>query len=497
MKLTAKQCEYVIVSIIIVLAVLASISQTILYVLKTPPGHTFLFIHNYIEDYYYYLHLMRQGWEGNWLATSWLTPEVFPGAFVNVWFLLLGHLAKFMHLSLPVMYLTSRIAGAGVLLYFSYLLIGRVFSDSRIKRIVALLFVSFSTYWWGWTNSNPTVAPLVHDWTELDPLFRLSYMPHHLWAKICMVAAFLMLLKQKNLFGIWHLPVWQAGLAFSIVVVAMGLTNPVAYATFVPVVLLWLLLSLKLLNRSQWMSVGIAVSVVVMVSIYHRGIQMTMFPWTTYIVWEKVQYAIFYSGYVQALGPAFPLFFIAVPWLWKKGIVGRLLIAWAGASWVGLVLSPFIPLSNSRYLGGYQFIPLGIGATAGIWQFRKTLVRTVLLVFLFFYFAIGLFASWKEHVGYREQNKGNIQVYVPNGLMDAFGFIEKNTPKDAIIAAPYEISTMIPAMTGRRVLVGHPLMTFEANKKQEALAYSDTLRQFGATHQLRIENGVYHVAELR
>ncbi|MBI3577113.1 hypothetical protein HY086_03705 [Candidatus Gottesmanbacteria bacterium] len=466
MQIVKKYREYILVSFIIVLAVLTSISQTLLYLFQTPSGHTFLFAHNFLEDYYYYLHLMRQGWEGYWLATSWMTPEKFLPAFVNTWFLFLGHLAKFLNVSLPLMYFFSRIAGGVTLLLLSYVLIQKIFSNSLIKRIVALLFVSFSTYWWGWSNGGPTVAPLVHQWTELDPLFRTSFVPHHLWAKVFMVAAFFLILRRKTFFLL-------------ALVFFMGLTNPVVYVTYLPIILLW---------RTRWHFIAISFFVAGAIGLYDHYLELHIFPWSSYLPWEQtVRYPVSLVAYLQSLGPTFPLFLVALGWLWKKGSVGRLLIAWVAVGFLNIfVVSKFVTLSNSRYLGGYQFIPLAIGAVEGIWRFARPVFRATLAFLLLGYFSVGLWASWKEHVGYVEQNKNNIQIYVPNDLLDAFRFIENNTPKDAVIAAPYEISTMIPALTGRRVVAGHQLMTYQAQTKRIELEkiLSGQMKKYNTTYVL-------------
>ncbi len=479
MENRGEKIEYIVVSIVIVLAVAASISQTILYAIKTPAERSFLFIHNYIEDYYYYLHLMRQGWEGNWLATSWMSAEVFPGAFVNVFFLLLGHAAKLINVSLPAMYLLSRVVGAGALIFFAYLLIARIFADSAIKRLTALLFVSFSTYWWGWENGQPSVVRLVHEWTELDPFFRMSFVPHHLWAKVFMlVSLFVFATTQKMTL--------KKCVVVGLLTAAIGFTNPVAYVTLVPTLLLWVLFCFERHSLAKLVPILTVVPVAALVAFYHRHIQQNIFPWTSYLRWEKVEYPIRVSDYLQALGPTVPLFLLALVWLWKRKSAGRLLIAWVASSWIGLFLVPYIPLSNSRYLGGYQFIPLAIGAVAGIWRLRYPVARAVMAMALLGYFSVGLLASWREHVGYVEQNKNSIQVYVPNDLTDAFRFIEKNTSKDSVIAAPYEISTMIPALTGRRVVAGHPMMTYQAQEKRADLEkiLSGQVRKYNPSYLL-------------
>lgn len=468
--------EYILVSILIIFAILLSISQTILYVLHTPPGYTFLFIHNFIEDYYYYLHLMRQGWEGYWTATSWLTPEVYPGAVLNVFFLLLGHMARIFHIGIPMMYLFARISGGVLLLILVYVLIQKIFPKDRSKRIGAFVLVLFGTYWWGWQAGRPAVSLLAHQWTELDPIFRWSYIPHHLWSKVGMVSLIVLLIKPKKSVGYL--------LTISALTALTGLINPVVYATFLPLIGLWA--GLEFLRNTEqrknvwfylpWICIVFSALVV---GLYHRNLSLTLFPWTSYEIWEKtLQYSVRISDYAISLGPNFVLFLLAVPLIWRYGRTGTLLIAWVASSWVMLFGFRFlVPVTVERYLGGYQFIPIGIGAAEGLFFIAKRIIRkdyaiivAGMLFLLMVYHFIGLSASLKEHRRYIAENATNPQVYIPDDLMHAFSYIEKETLRQSVVLAPYWISTMLPALTGTRVIGGHVLMTYLSGEKQKTLA---------------------------
>lgn len=428
-------------------------------------------VHNFIEDYYQYLDIMRQGFDGWWGATSRMTHEVYPRMFVSVFLLFLGHAARFLHVSLPVAYTGARILGGMALMILVYQLIRRTFTphpssgagfpQSFFKRIIAFCFVLFGTYFWGWSASGPTVASLTHAWTELDPIFRWSFVPHHLWSKVGMVAAFLFLLRPSSLIP---------DSIFLILVILMGFTNPVVYATFVPTLALYLLFSLARggLAKLDWRAVG-AIGVAGVVLLYHRYLQTNIFPWTSYLLWEQtLNYKVHPFDYGVSLGPTLILFVLAIPTLWHMGKVGRLLLAWAASSWIMLyIVGPFVPVTPERYLGGYQFIPLGIGAVVWIFSLkRRGLLRLGIIVLLLGYFAVGLRASFTEAAGYVAANRNNSQVYVPKELMDAFTYLSTHGSSEDVVIAPYEISTMIPAFTGRRVLAGHAMFTKDVAAKK-------------------------------
>lgn len=411
---------------------------------------------------------MRQGWDGWWVVTSRMTPEVYPRMFVSMFLLFLGHIARVLHISLPAVYTGARILGGGVLMVLVYQFIRKIFPESYKKRIVAFCFVLFSTYVWGWGPNGPTVATLTHAWTELDPIFRWSFVPHHLWSKVGMLAVFLLLLQPST---ILH------NSLFMLLVFVMGFTNPVVYATFVPTLALYLLFSLARggLARLDWRAVG-AIGVAGVVLLYHRYLQTNIFPWTSYLLWEQtLSYKVNPLDYALSLGPTLLLFIIAVPTLWQKGRVGRLLVAWAASSWIMLyIVGPFIPVTPERFLGGYQFIPLAIGAAVFIFSHKSlpagkaglNLLWLGVAGALLVYFAIGMYASFREHAGYVAANRNNPQVYVPKELMDAFAYLSTHGSSEDVVIAPYEISTMIPAFTGGRVLAGHALFTKDVASKK-------------------------------
>lgn len=471
--------EFIIVSIIITCAVLISMSQTILYRLEVPKGFIYLYVHNYVEDYYYYLHIMRQGFDGNWLATSRLTSELFSPRFINPFFLLLGHVARVSSLSLPTIYTLARVSGNIVLLVLCFIIIHFVFPLERSKRILALLLVIFGTSWWGIVNGKVILPKLVLNWTELDALFRWSYIPHHLWSKVYMVGALIALVKfltdQKRIFWVY---------LYITCVIAMGFTSPVAIVTFVGILFLSCIFLLIGFGKQTPSLVGkfirlslIGFGICVVIAIYHRFIEHEVFPWSSYLEWEKVHYDISIWDYIISLGPLFLLFCIAIQAMIRRNILGVVLVSWGISGFILLFfLSPFLPLSNIRFLEGYQFIPIAIGAVIGIEIISAILSKRLSIpkkriiwcayLLLIVYFVIGLYASFAQQVLYIKMNKFNTQVYIPRDLWDLLSFINIYTPRESIVVAPYAISTMIPAFTSARVIAGHPMMTYRYNDKR-------------------------------
>lgn len=433
----------VIVIALVIVGVIISMSQTIADVLSTPIGTTFPLVHNYAQDYYYYLHLMRQGWDGAWLATSKLTPEVFPPQFVNPFFLVLGHVSRIFSLPLPFSYTAARVLGGVLIIVLSYILAGR--------NILAILLLIFGSFWWGWGAAGPTVPTLVHLWTELDPMVRLSFIPHHVWSKVFMLGTFLLILRSKRIGRV------------AVGTLAAGLVSPVVLVTMIPTLVLFLIMEKKTFSWRFSMPIIVSIIVGILVALYHRHVETGVFPWTSYKPWEDVvRFSIRPMDYVQSLGPVFVLFLISLPHLWRSR-VGRLLIAWAFSGWLmAFFVGGLLPLWNIRYLEGYQFIPVALGAAAGL---GKKMISILLVGMIIIHGSIGFIASWNEHKQYLTHDLGNPMVYVPNGTMEALTFLGSQN-SDAVILAPFDIGSMIPAYSSLRVVGGHNLMTFHAPEKR-------------------------------
>ena len=73
-----------------------------------------------------YLAKMRQGYDGSWLFHLVYTPEPHMGAHIYLYYLALGHLARWLGLSLPVIYHVARLLSGIAMLVAIYRLASRV-----------------------------------------------------------------------------------------------------------------------------------------------------------------------------------------------------------------------------------------------------------------------------------------------------------------------------------------------------------------------------------
>src|SRR5215218_7010137 len=121
--------------------VLLAFSPLLCVALHGTPGWQFMgVLHNY-QDGATYISKMRLGFEGNWLVYFQDTPEAHSGAFIQVIYLLLGHLARVISIPPIVMFHVARV-GAALFMYVAlYQLGATIWTRVRARRIFFLIVV--------------------------------------------------------------------------------------------------------------------------------------------------------------------------------------------------------------------------------------------------------------------------------------------------------------------------------------------------------------------
>lgn len=413
---------------------------------RTPPNTTYTYVHNHSEDYFFHLHVMRQGYEGAWTVIPRMTPEEYPARFATPFFLVLGKLGHVLPLGMGELYTLARVLGAIALMIVIYGLISHLFPDSA-SRIAAFALTLSGTFLPTLSGDIPVLVRSI--WTELDPLMRLSFVPHHLWSKVLMVGLLLLFLKKRS-------PV-----LIGILTAIAGFVSPVFLVTYMATLTLWVAVESVLtrtISRTLIVSYFSGLSAGLFVSIYHMWLSKSSFPWTTYgPPWEGNWLYLFpWWMYVQQFGPLLLFAVIGSVKSFRKSPAVRLLTCWVIVGWVFIfVLRPFLPFSNSRYLSGYQWIAVGILAYEGIRRFKH---QTLLVVLLLLLSVPSWYLSLQNVVKKVNANVSNPQYVMSNDIEKTLTYV--GTLKNCTVAAPDWFSTMIPAYSSCRTVSGHKLMTY-------------------------------------
>ncbi|MCA9930357.1 MAG: hypothetical protein KC419_17860, partial [Anaerolineales bacterium] len=112
--------------------------------LSTPPGTIYTGLIMNPEDAQTYWAKMLQGFDGNWLYTIPFTPESHNGALVGVFYVWLGHVARWLGMSLTAVWHAARFI-ADILLFLTIFAFITAFTPSRRTRWTAYLLTLFGS----------------------------------------------------------------------------------------------------------------------------------------------------------------------------------------------------------------------------------------------------------------------------------------------------------------------------------------------------------------
>jgi hypothetical protein len=146
-----------------------------------------------LEDYHSHLAKMWQGYRGEWRYRLLFTPEAHEGAYLQTFYVALGHLARLLGLRLPFTYHLARIA-AGVLLLLVVYRFVALFAAGQVRWVAFLLAATSSGLGWLVEAVCPTapggVSPIDFWLIDAYPFFSLLMFPHFAAATALLLALY-------------------------------------------------------------------------------------------------------------------------------------------------------------------------------------------------------------------------------------------------------------------------------------------------------------------
>jgi hypothetical protein len=398
-----------------------------------------------------YLAKMYQGWEGEWRFTLPYTSTQGEGSFLFLFYLLLGHMSRWTHLPLVVMYHLARMISAVLLFWALISFIRMIFkNDSTLWNKALLLTIFGSGIGWlaipfGGFTSDFWVA-------EAYPFLSAYATPH--FALGLAILLVLLEFSQKPVSAPIALLSFVLSFLlaiiqpFGVVIAAVVIAANAAWKSWEQRKITWEPLALVLVGG---------------------GIPLLYQFWTIYTdplltAWnaQNLTPAPPVWDLLFSLSPAVLFAFFAAYSVLRHKDTGhlRIVIIWLAASFL-LIFFPF-NLQRRFMLGMY--IPaalLAVAALGPLTTSRKNLVWILLFVFSVFTNTVVLSAGVFGALA-REPS-----IYLSHSEWQALEFIRLETEPDAVILAAPETGLLIPAYTGRRVLYGHPFETVDALRKEK------------------------------
>ncbi len=410
-------------------------------------------------DGHSYLAKMQQGFRGEWKFVLPYSAEAGNGAYLFIFYLGLGHLGRIMGLPLLVVFHAFRIMGAILLLGALYLLADKIFIEKRLRNLAFSIPVLGSGLGWvaifaGMFTSDFWVA-------EAYPFLSMYTNPHFSIGLALMVLA---LMPDRK-------PSIAKELALGL---ALGIIQP-----FAVVIVVIVKAGKYLLDLFEGVETDREARI-----IFNTGSLLPLFAFALgggliliYQYWIIISDPVLslWNSQNITVSPELidlvislsPVLFLAgagakTAWQQKNG---RILVIWALAS-LALV---FVPWNlQRRFLTGI-YVPLAVLAVYGLIELdRKSRLslRTgvVLLFVLVIPTNIIILAS-----GIQAAAKTDQKIYHEGDIYSGLNWISENTDPDVLILANEEVGLLIPSITGRRVMYGHPFETVNAEKEREYL----------------------------
>jgi len=432
---------------------------------------------------------IRQARDGSFFFTDLYTPEAHPCNYVNVFFWSLGTVARISRLPIPKLYAISRIVLGAVLLAFLYLLSRRMFSRPG-ERMTCFFMLVLSGGWEGIANFMERNFGWAHVsspgwWTpEMSTFFSLMLFPHFIAAFIAMIAIALLMMRAWE----HREDSWRKGVRYSVCagIVLSALTFFHPYDTVTMVAAMGMAPLLMGLSERRWpwpellhSAIGCAVlwpSLLFNLWLFRTNPVMRAWDLQNVLLTpgpRRLAIAFGVGGLLSA---------IALAAFRKLGRNQLVMAAWL----LSTLTVIHLPLRfQRRMIGGVQF-PLAVLATAAIalvivpalcrWigtrPFRVldrvgygTLAVALAVAPLQLATPYYLQKMERSRLGSAEDFS-----WVDWESWQAFLALEAVTPPESTVIASHETGTYIPALSGKRCVVGHYALTVDSEHKTDSVA---------------------------
>lgn len=433
-----------------------------------------------------YLAKMYEGWRGDFLFTLPYTAEKGNGSFLHFFYLLLGHLARLIGLSLSMTYHIARGIGTIAMLlslhrFFKFMVSGRylrilAFTLAGVGSGVgwiALLFGAITSDFW--------VA-------EAYPFLSAYTNPHFSLGLAILLWLLVPVRPVDKSFGLLETLVIFFG-AF-----ALGIISPFGVVVALSVLGVETLLVVRLRkwstdgnrcfnNFEEYLHAGRSWVLSNQGRIF--WIILGGGPVLLYYLWVTLTDPLLAGWNSQNLTPSPPIWDLAIALspviilavhgardvMKENAYPQRLLVIWAG---VGIAFL-YLPFGLQRRFMMGLYIPLTGLAILGLDDLlkgmrdeavRRRRFRFLTVVLFLFVLPTNLVILLSTLHGIQTHDP---MLYLTHGEDRALSWLVKSTSPNSLILAAPETGLFIPAHTGRRVIYGHPFETVNAEEEKEVV----------------------------
>lgn len=462
-----------IVWLLVVLTIILTTLPYVVGALSAPAGTTFSGVILNLQDYNSHLAKMQQGARGSWTYRLLFTAEPHEAVFLQTFYITLGHVAHWTGLSFDLTFQLARVICVGLMVWALWAFLAHYLGDSAALWALGLAIfgggMGYLLFFFA-PAMTANVSP-IEFWLLDAYTFLSAFISPHFAAGVGLLAlAFLMVDRWTDR------PAPRQLTIMFLTSLAIAIVQP--FDLILLDAILIAVAGYRLCRRRiAWTK---ALPGLVLIGISHAAILgydwlvLYHFPiWTSFSA-QNVTLSpppVYYIlGYAPTLLPALAGLYIAirrrdgrwlVPILWLAGVA--ILIEWPGL------------LTQRRYVLGVQAPMAALAvywfAEAGVPWLKKRLRKRYRLV-LTVYGAVATLTTIALIVWLlaATRNPVNRELYIPDAVESAWGWIDEHTPTDAVFLASVGNGANLVGRTGRRAVVGHPIETADFAAKRAALS---------------------------
>ncbi|NDJ85952.1 MAG: hypothetical protein GYB66_08710 [Chloroflexi bacterium] len=425
------------------------------------------------QDSATYFSKIQQGMEGNWLYQLRYTPEEHEAAGLFTFYLLLGHVARFLGFSAVVIFHLARIATSLLMFTSFYWLGAHIWRRLRPRRLFFMLTSVASGL--GWLAilfvSDPDNLPPDLSIPEAFPLYAAYANPHFPLSIACLAflaGIFLEVLRP----GYDEAPRAENGGLFVLVIsIILAIIQPPALASIAGALILMILITALREREIPWHEIRWGSMIwlpALPIGVYYWLVFSTndvMGEFNQQNVTESPSILLTILGFGVLLVIAIPGILRAVRRFERDG--DQFMLLWLVFNSVALY-APY-ELQRRFFIG--LIIPLtffAVRAVEDYWYERiaprwrpLTLVLAFVLMLPSNILALGI-----PLVGtVADQELGaDVGIVVEQDYVDVYEWLDEVGTKDEVVLAATKISLWIPARTNLRVVYGHPFESVPADR---------------------------------
>lgn len=432
---------------------------------------TLLFRGAYFDegDYAVHISMMRAGRMGDWTYEMRFTTEPHQPAFLRMFYIILGHVSKWIDLSAETTFELARWILGFAALFAIYRLSLRVFPQRSHARFAFALAAFGSGLGWLQLMAGVPLEPISPiDFWLIDAyvFFSLSLFPSFAFMLMLMTAALSLYLDYLQS------PNWQRILWISSLPIACQIVNPIAFAVIDAALAgatLFHWWKERKINRAHFIALGV-IAIAQIPLLAYNFIILSRYP-----IWSQ------FTTQNQTLSPPPSFYFWGFALFWPFAIFGAYhairsrspawgaILAWTLSGFILAYLPVFI---QRRFLLGIT-IPLGLLAILGLSELLKALSKNqprilkweslIAITFISFASMSSIYLGFGSILYVQSHPR---DIYYTRDFEAALTWLNENAaPNDFVIsAAPSGL--LIAQKTDLRVYIGHDMETLYFNNKE-------------------------------